>query len=453
LNATCNNSRSPAKTLLSEFHRTVTDNPFIGGIGIVPTQRQAAFLTYPAKEILYGGAAGGGKSAALLMAALQYVIEPGYDALLLRRTFADLSKPRALIPLSMEWLSGTPAKWDSQQHQWRFPSGASLSFGYLETEKHKYQYQSAAYQFVGFDELTQFSESQYRYLFSRCRRLFGSSVPSRVRAASNPGGEGHEWVKSRLIDGQRPGRRFVKALKEENPYLDQEDYDIQLAELDLVTREQLQHGDWDIRPEGNLFKREWFTDAYVDQPPPVTRWVRFWDLAATKQQDNNDPDYAAGVRMGQCEDGQFVIDDVRHLRDRPQAVERSVSATARMDGTDTEVRIEQEPGASAKLYIDSFARRILPDFDVRGVRAMADKVTRAKPFSAACERGDVLIVRGAWVAGFLDELCAFPLVAHDDRVDAATGAYAVLSNRINSFGAAEWANVFGKAKRTEPATR
>ncbi len=411
-------------TLLNEFQQTVTDNPFVGGIGITPTQRQALFLTYPAKEILYGGAAGGGKSAALLIAALQYVIYAGYDALLLRRTFADLAKPRALIPLSMEWLSGTAAKWDSQLHQWKFPSGATLSFGYLETEKDKFQYQSAAYQFIGFDELTQFTESQYRYMFSRCRRLLGSPVPSRVRSASNPGGEGHEWVKKRFLDTDRDGRKFISARMDENPYLDREDYEAQLAELDLVTREQLKHGDWNVRPEGNMFKREWFADNIVDRAPAGLQWVRYWDLASGKKKKaTGEPDWVAGCLLGADNAmSRVYVADMQRIRKGSLEIENKLIETAKIDGRETSVRIEQEPGGGSSLYIDHMAR-VLKAFDVRGIPSTTDKVTRAKPASAAAERGDVMLVRGSWISEFLDELCAFPAVANDDQVDAFTGGY------------------------------
>ena len=157
-----------------------------------PTEPQRAFLVAAAREVLYGGAAGGGKSSALLMAALQYVDVPGYSAIIFRRTYADLSKPGALMDRSRDWLTSSDAVWNEQKHAWRFPSGATLTFGHLETEKDKYDYQGAEFQFIGFDELTQFKETQYRYLFSRLRRLTGATVPLRVRAASNPGGEGHE---------------------------------------------------------------------------------------------------------------------------------------------------------------------------------------------------------------------------------------------------------------------
>ena len=93
------------------------------------------------------------------MAALQYIDVPGYRALLFRRTFADLNLPGALMDRARDWLGGTPARWNAHDHVWTFPSGASLTFGYLETERDKYRYQSSELQYIGFDELTQFGES------------------------------------------------------------------------------------------------------------------------------------------------------------------------------------------------------------------------------------------------------------------------------------------------------
>lgn len=143
------------------------------------------------QEGLLGGSAGPGKSSGLLMAALQYVQYPSYSALLLRRSFKDLSLPGALMDRAFDWLSDTDAKWDDLTKSWSFPSGATLTFGYLEAERDKFRYQGSNYQFVGFDELSQFLESQYLYLFSRLRRLEGSPIPIRMRGASNPGDVGH----------------------------------------------------------------------------------------------------------------------------------------------------------------------------------------------------------------------------------------------------------------------
>jgi hypothetical protein len=209
-----------------------------------PHPKQAEFLSLDCLEALYGGAAGGGKSDALLMAALAYVHVPGYAALLLRRTFRDLNQPDAIMARSHEWLRRTDAKWHDRDKRWTFPSGATLTFGYLDSEADMYQYQGAALQFIGWDELTQFPERPYRYLFSRLRRLDGTTVPLRVRAATNPGGIGHEWVRRLFIDPGDPSRPFVPASLDDNPSIDAVSYRESLARLDSVTRAQLEKGVW-----------------------------------------------------------------------------------------------------------------------------------------------------------------------------------------------------------------
>ncbi len=217
-----------------------------------PWPRQKAFLALDCLEALYGGAAGGGKSDAILMAALQYVHVPGYRALLLRRTYPDLSLPGAIMDRSKEWLMGTGAEWHDLNKCWSFPSGAKITFGYLDTERDKYRYQGAELQFVGFDELTQFPAGWYLYLFSRLRRIVGQPVPLRMRGATNPGGIGHEWVKKRFID--EPGDRvFVPALIDDNPSIDRESYVRSLDQLDPVTRAQLLEGRWLRDSSGLVF--------------------------------------------------------------------------------------------------------------------------------------------------------------------------------------------------------
>jgi predicted phage terminase large subunit-like protein len=361
------------------------------------------------------------------MAALQFAAVPGYSALLLRRTYADLSLPGALMDRAREWLSGTAARWSEREKAWHFPAGASLSFGNLEHEDDKYRYQSSEFQFIGFDELTQFGEAAYRYLFSRLRRPRDSRVPLRLRAASNPGGAGHDWVRQRfLVEGAQHGRVFVPARLDDNPHLDRAGYVASLSELDPITRAQLLAGDWTVRQGGSIFRREWF--RFAEAAPPGLRKVRAWDLAATEPKPGADPDWTAGVLMGATPDRTFYVLDVRRVRTTPQGVEALVTRTAQADGRGVEVFIEQEPGSAGKALSQRYVG-LLAGFHVRCERATGDKVTRASPLSSQVEAGRVYLVRAPWTTAFLDELEGFPLAAHDDQVDAAALAFARLAAR------------------------
>ena len=231
-----------------------------------PSPKQAAFLLLDCREAFYGGAAGGGKSDALLAGALQYVDVPGYAALILRRTFAELEGADGLLARGHEWLAPhreDGVRWNEQKHRWTFPTrsytkmgsnaeaDALLEFGHVQEEKDKHKYQSKAYQYLGFDELTSFTETQYEYIgFTRSRRRkqgLISQVPIRVRSASNPGNVGHGWVKRRFITSPNPGVIFVPAKVADNPGLDVTDYvEHSLSTIGEVLRQQLLDGDWGV---------------------------------------------------------------------------------------------------------------------------------------------------------------------------------------------------------------
>lgn len=389
------------------------------------TPKQRAFLCLVALEALYGGAAGGGKSDALLDGALQYVDYPGYAAIIFRRTYADLALPGALMDRAEEWLGPTDARWNSSQKQWAFPSGATLSFGYMERENHKYRYQSAEFQYIGFDELTQFTESQYRYLFSRLRRLADSPIPLRMRSASNPGNIGHEWVKQRfLTEGPAYGRPFIRAKLDDNPYLDRAEYIQSLNQLDPVTRQQLLDGDWGVREAGGKFRREWF--EVVEALPRMVRWVRFWDLASTAESPGSDPDWTVGLLLGRCNQRMYWIADVRRLRGTPQQVDQVALNTASQDPEGTLQLFEQEPGSAGAWVITQMVR-LLAGYHVRGIRSTGSKEQRANPVSSQAERGNIKLLRAPWNTAFLDELDGFPSLPHDDQVDALSGAFKELA--------------------------
>ncbi len=423
---------------------TVTDNPLIwswktdgGGFELPwsdyiphrPTPKQLAFLLLGCREAFFGGSGGGGKSDALLMAALQYVETPGYHAILFRRTYQDLALEGALMDRSKDWLASTDAHWSEMHKRWTFPSGATLSFGYLDSALHKYRYQGAAWSFVGWDELTQFNEQDYRYLFSRLRRTTDINVPLRMRSASNPGGVGHEWVKRRMIDeGQQNGRVFIPARLVDNPYLDREEYTASLMELDPITRAQLLNGDWEVRSAGGLLRREWF--RVVDELPQgrQIRWVRFWDLAATEPKTGVEPDWTVGCLVGRDDSGTYYIGHIDRFQMNPGDMDIRMKNQARIDGLYVSQRMEQEPGASGKITIDHFRRTVFDGYNFDGIPSTKNKVDRARPVSSTAHAGNILIVNGPWVGDFFDEIDAFPEDGvHDDQVDALSGAFGVLS--------------------------
>lgn len=406
---------------------------------INPTEKQMAFLLLDCREAFYGGSAGGGKSYALLAASLQFVDVPQYNALILRDSFANLSKPEGLIDVSHQWLSNTDAKWKESTKTWLFPSGATLSFGHLDGPKSHYQYLSAAYQFVGIDEVVAIPEHQALYLFSRQRRTKGMmNVPIRFRCASNPPGreqlETGAWVKERYVDPRtrKPGAIFIPAKMDDNYYLDTDEYRIALSNLDPVTRRQLEDGDWDVSAKGRLFDRAWFVNTMVDIPPDkVLKRIRFWDLAAsepTKKQ--KDPDYTVGVKMSITSSGIYYIENIIRFRKSPAMTEATIRQQAELDGRQVEIYIEQESGATGKLAIDHFQRNVLRGFSVRGDNIRGKKAAaldRVAPVSSAAEAGLIYMVRGNWNSDFFEELEIFPNGVHDDQTVGFVGAFSKLS--------------------------
>jgi predicted phage terminase large subunit-like protein len=413
---------------LAIFIKTIRENPYIKQ---KPTIKQAMFLMNGRLEGLFGGAAGGAKSSGLLMAGLQYVLYPSYSGLLLRRSFKDLSLPGALMDRAHEWLHDTDAKWDDLIKTWKFPSGATLSFGYLEAERDKFRYQGADFTFCGFDELSQFTEPQYLYLFSRLRKSKDNPIPLRMRAASNPGDIGHSWVKERFITYKGTDRFFIPSLYTDNPHLDQKAYEISLNKLDPITRAQLKEGNWDVSFTSGLFKREWF--EIVDFIPPG-RTVRYWDLAATEQKDYNDPDWTVGCLMSEHA-GIFYVKDIVRVRKGPGEIEKIVRKTAEIDGLSVRIYMEREPGSSGVGVIDHYARHILKGFAFYGIRSTGDKVMRAQPLSAAANHHNVKLSRNILdLSTIFTELELFPMRSHnnkhDDIVDAMSGAFNQLAGAM-----------------------
>jgi predicted phage terminase large subunit-like protein len=373
------------------------------------------------REAFYGGAGGGGKSSALLAGAAQYVETPGYAALVLRKTFPDLSQPGALIDVSKDWWGNTNARWIEAEHTWRFPAGSSIKFGHMETEDAKRNYLSSEYQYVGYDELTSFSETQYRYLFTRQRRKVTIPVPLRMRSASNPGGPGHDWVRSRFVLPGDPSRPFVPASLYDNPHLNRDEYRDSLLLVDPIVRAQMLEGNWDVVGAGATFNR---VDFPILSVPPMSyeRLVRSWDLAATAPIPGReaDADFTVGALIGRTTNGILVVLNLVIFQGRPGAVERTVRETALADGEEVEIFMEQEPGAGGKIVADHYATQVLADRTFTAVRSTGSKVSRATPLANQSQAGNVAILPGSWNLAFYEQLDGFPFGPHDDMIDAVS---------------------------------
>jgi predicted phage terminase large subunit-like protein len=398
-----------------------------------PSINQKVFLRTNSIEALFGGAAGGGKSSALLMSALQYVDVPNYSAILFRRTFADLSLPGALMDRFKSWAAlYDDIHWNNNSFQATFPSGARISFGYLNNTGDYLRYKGSEFQFIGMDEVTEIRESDYRYMFSRLRRPASgplSSVPLRMRSASNPA---PNWVRQRfIVEGKTEGRIFVPSKLTDNPGIDAVSYRQALQALDPIERRRLEEGDWWSTTLGTLFDRTSMVivdDSEIPQISSSARVVRFWDLAATEPSHSNpNPDYTVGTLM-LFDQGIAYVLDVKKARVRGEKVEELIARTAYEDGKGIPIRMEQEPGSSGKALMDQYARYVLPGYDFAAIRSTGDKVTRARPFAAATANGNVRVVRGTWLSDWLDEFSSFPEACdHDDQVDSAVGAFTHLT--------------------------
>ncbi|MGW8179030.1 MAG: terminase large subunit domain-containing protein, partial [bacterium] len=358
-----------------------------------PHPKQKAFLRTEVLESLFGGAAGGGKSDALLMAALQYVDVPGYSAMIFRNTFADLALPGAIMDRGREWLSEYPeVKWSKQSNMAVFPSGARITFGYLDGPDDHLRYKGMEAQFIGFDELTEIREQHYRYLISRLRKPNHgplAAVPLRARGATNPA---PNWVRRYFVEeGIKKKRLYVPCKFDENPFIDQKSYSESLDRLSVVDRARLKGGDWYAEESGNLFDRSDFQIIAPEDVPETAflNVVRYWDLAGSEPTDGNpDPDYTVGAKVA-IVDGYLIVLDIRRVRKNPAEVEKLVWQTAHEDGANVKIRMEKDPGQAGKAQISHYARNVLLGFDFDGNPPTTDKGSRVANWSGKVKRNEM----------------------------------------------------------------
>lgn len=254
------------------------------------TKKQQSFIDSQAFETLFGGAAGGGKSYGQLVDGLLYALNyPKSKQIIFRSTFADLEK--SLIRTSMDLYPLSIADYNSSKHTWKFENGSIIDFGYIQYEKDVYQYQSAEYDVIRFDELTHFTEFMYTYLISRCRGA--NPYPKRIKSSTNPGGVGHNWVKERFIDigmpntihtckldtGETTTRIFIPSLVQDNKFMltYDPDYIKRLDALPEKERQALKYGNWDIF-DGQFFS-EFNRNIHVCEPFEIPKdWYIYFTM-------------------------------------------------------------------------------------------------------------------------------------------------------------------------------
>jgi hypothetical protein len=246
---------------------------------------QTEFLSLDCFEVLYGGAKGPGKTEALIFEAIRQIEHPRYRGIIFRRTFPRLQE---IIDRSHRWYPRLGGTYHSQERRWRFPSGATVAFGHVQHEGDKHDHQGHEFHFMGFDQLEEFTETQYLFLMAQIRAT-DPALKCYIRATANPGGIGHAWVKRRFLGGREPyriyedsfgnTRSFVPATVYDNPTLMQNDphYVKRLENLPEKDRKALLEGNWDVF-EGQFFDL-WDSKVHVVQPFEIPKgWRRFLSL-------------------------------------------------------------------------------------------------------------------------------------------------------------------------------
>lgn len=430
---------------------------------------QEAFLASPADIAIYGGAAGGGKTYAILLEPLRHVGNKDFGAVIFRRESVQITNEGGLWDTAMSLYPTAGAiPRTSPLMVFKFPSGAKVTFGHLNLENDVLGWQGAQIPLIAFDELTHFSRFQFFYMLSRNRSTCG--VRPYIRATCNP--DADSWVAELIswwIDQETglpiPERSgvvrwfvrindtlrwsdsaaelveqfgvaaedcksltFVAASIHDNQALMKADpgYLANLKALSRVERERLLGGNWKIKPAAGLYFKRHEARMLDAVPGDVIRWVRAWDLAATEPSEANpDPDWTAGVLMGSRPGGRFVVANLAHDRKQAAKVREMVKNTAQQDGTATRIVVPEDPGQAGKDQAQSYVTHLV-GWTVNRRRPSSNKLSRAEPFAAQWQAGNVDVVRGAWNEAFFSELEGFPDAKHDDIVDAASDAFADL---------------------------
>lgn len=486
--------------------------PRSGGGAAIPTPGrvvrpqpgpQEAFLRSSADIAIYGGAAGGGKTYALLLQPLLHAHLPAFGAVFFRRSYPDMTavgsvwdQSHALYP-GVRWPAWPQAAPVARDMDWCFPSGAVVQFRHMELERTKYDWKGAQVPLFLWDELTEFSETQFFYLYSRNRDGRGCGVRPYMRGATNPDADSwlvtdsagtwgrgliSWWIDSEtgIPIPERSGKlrwfvrkddelhwgddaaalgkehgigptsvTFIPASLADNAILVAQDpgYRDRLMALPFVERERLLGSNWKIKPAAGLvFNEAWF-EIVEAVPTDIVAWVRYWDKAGTEGGGK----FSAGVKIGLSARGFVVVADVVRGQWGAYHREQAIRNTAKLDGPLTEVWVEMEPGSGGKESAENTVRSLI-GYTARVDKVTGSKLVRAGPFSAYAQAGNVKVLSAPWTRAWLRELHAFAGdgKGFSDQVDASSGAFNKLAGAVVDQGDLE-AEMYGDGGPTEAA--
>lgn len=435
---------------------------------------QTAFMASPADIIIYGGAAGGGKTYALLLEALRHKDVNGFGAVIFRHNANQITAQGGLWDASHKIYDKLPEAQSklSPRPCWEFTSGARVSFAHIERDDNLKAWQGSEIAYIGFDELTHFTKRQFIYMLSRNRSTCG--IKPYMRATCNP--DADSWVadliawwidqdtgypiKSRsgqikymsiindtIVWGDTPEQlheeygvnpedcksfTFIASRLEDNKILMKADpgYMSNLKSLTQIDKERLLYGNWKIKPAAGLFYKRTQVNMIETLPQDITVWARGWDLAATSQDESGDAAYTAGVLIGKTKSGRYVIADVINKRLSASEVRTLISMTAQTDkvkyGRVIE-RLPQDPGQAGKEQAQSYIK-MLAGYLVKTIPESGSKESRAEPLAAQWQAGNVDVLVAEWNEEYFNQLESFPESKFKDMVDASSSAFNEIEN-------------------------
>lgn len=435
---------------------------------------QTAFMCSKADIVIYGGAAGGGKTYALLLEGLRHKDVKGFGGVIFRHNYNQITAEGGLWDASHKIYDSVPgmSSGKTPKLHWNYPSGGRLNFAHISCNEDLSSWQGTEICYLGFDELTHFNKKQFIYMLSRNRSTCG--IRPYVRATCNP--DADSWVADFIswwIDQDTgypiPSRSgqirymvtlndtfyfadtaeelvetygvnvqdcksvtFIASRLEDNKVLMEADpgYMANLKALLEVERERLLMGNWKIKPAaGMFFKRSQV--SFIDElPDDIVTWARGWDLAATSEDEKGDPAYTASVLIGKRRHGTYVVADVTNQRLSAAEVRKHILNTCKVDKMKYKrvvERLPQDPGQAGKAQRDSFIK-MLAGFVVKMFPESGSKETRAEPMATQWQNGNFEILTAEWNEKYLSQLESFPESKFKDMVDAGSSAFAEIEN-------------------------